>query len=523
MSGGRFLWRVHPARGLAEAAVIGLGILFVLSRQMGVVEPAVIANGLMFLCGVCGMWCVLRIRLPGGGWLRQVAWELAVTVLLSAMMAGTLWLAARLLGWEGVWRESSLGGQQGTTLLLLATGPGYLVARLGARLWQVWDRLRRQRMVWSLTHAHLMIVVAVACLGAIFLFVLSPYIRTEAALQPGAAGLLTSVTEYVLQTLFPGLSALLMLTMVVLMALLPPSALFSFLVARRTTRRLETLAAAAQALRQGRYDTRVAVAGEDEVGQLQADFNAMAGDLERTLHDLEVQRDAVARLLANRRELVASVSHELRTPVATASAMLESALAGWQDEPPETLKHDLEVMDGEMQRLGRLIDDLLALSQAEIGALALDCRALDLEPVIQRMVAAMAPLAWSAGRVEVISDVAAALPAIQADEGRLEQVLANLVHNGIRHTPPGGMVGVFAHAEPEVVVVEVRDTGEGIAPEDLAHIWERFYRGQGSRADGGAGLGLALVRELVEAMGGSVAVCSRPGEGSCFTVGLRRA
>jgi signal transduction histidine kinase len=114
------------------------------------------------------------------------------------------------------------------------------------------------------------------------------------------------------------------------------------------------------------------------------------------------------------------------------------------------------------------------------------------------------------------------LPAAQADPTRLEQVLANLLRNAVRHTPPGGIVAVMAAAEAGAVRVEVRDTGEGIKPEELPHIWERFYRGRDSRsdADGSAGLGLALVKELTEAMGGTVGVESVVGKGSCFTVRL---
>jgi signal transduction histidine kinase len=106
-----------------------------------------------------------------------------------------------------------------------------------------------------------------------------------------------------------------------------------------------------------------------------------------------------------------------------------------------------------------------------------------------------------------------------ADEGRLDQVLRNLIHNSLRHTPPGGIVAVIVRADRTVATIEVRDTGEGISPEDLPHVWERFYRSAQTRGDG-AGLGLALVKELIEAMGGTVSVTSQLGEGSCFTVRL---
>jgi signal transduction histidine kinase len=138
------------------------------------------------------------------------------------------------------------------------------------------------------------------------------------------------------------------------------------------------------------------------------------------------------------------------------------------------------------------------------------------------MVEALAPLAWRSGRVQVVADIPPGLPKASADEGRLEQVLANLIRNAIRHTPPGGIVVLRAAALDAGVQIQVCDTGEGISPEDLPHIWERFYRGANGRHRdlGGAGLGLALVKELTEAMGGTVAVETAPGEGTCFTIKL---
>jgi len=526
----RFFWSAHPARALAEAWLLGLFILFLLFLQADYVTKAVLGNGLLFLCGACGMWLVLRTRLPQGRIKRQALWELAVGVAVSVMMTAGLMTTVRLLGWEKVWSGTSLAGLPGNVLLLTATGPGYILARVGVRVWLFWDHLRRRRMVWAITHAHLVVVAAVALVGMLVMTLASSYSQPEALVQVESLRLLTSVTEEVLHFFFPAFSVFVVLTGFALMVVLPPSALFSYLVARKTTHRLETLAKTVRALRKGAYDSRVEVIGEDEVGQLQSDFNAMADELERTLHALEVQRDTVARLLQSRRELVASVSHELRTPVATMSAILESALQRWEQTPPDSLRHDLEVMEGEMQRLQRLIDDLLTLSQAEVDKLALDCQPTDITPVIQRMVEAIAPLAWNTGRVEVISEIAPDLAPACVDRGRLEQVLANLLRNAVRHTPPGGIVVAAASVEPETIVLQVRDTGEGIAPEDLPHIWDRFYRGAPGRArgsairdGGGAGLGLALVKELGEAMGGSVSVESREGQGSCFTVRLPRA
>jgi signal transduction histidine kinase len=288
---------------------------------------------------------------------------------------------------------------------------------------------------------------------------------------------------------------------------------------------LNDLARATSVLRDGDYDVRVQPQGEDEVAQLQADFNAMAADLAQAMRDLQTERDRVAALLQSRRELVAGVSHELRTPVATVRGYLESARTGWDEQPPETLQRDLAVMEGEVVRLQGLIDDLFTLSRADADGLPLDVRPVDVGAVVQRRVEAIAPLAWASSRVTVVAQVMPDLPPAQADEARLEQVLSNLLRNGVRHTPPGGIVAAVVAAEDEHVRIEVRDTGEGISSEALPRIWERFYRGEGARDEGGrgAGLGLALVKELTEAMGGTVGVESVVGQGSCFTVWLPRA
>lgn len=523
----RFFWAAHPARALVEAWLIGLVILLLLSLQVGNVGPVVLSNGLLFLCGVCGMWAVLRTRIPEGGWLRQGAWELALAFALSLVMLAGIRVPARLLKWEEVWMQSGFANHALISLLLAGTGAGYLLARIGARLWLAWDRLRRRRLLWGLTHAHLTIVVVMAIAIALVSSLYLTLIPASGAPTPAEpAGMLPLLTERLLHTLFPWIVVMTLMTGLTLVLLLPPSALVSYFVARRTTRRLETLAEATTSLREGHYDRRVDVSGEDEVAQLQADFNAMAGNLETTLRDLEVQRDAVSHLLQARRELVASVSHELRTPIATMRATIESARNGQTGETlPSSLQQDLTIVEGEVLRLQRLVDDLFALSQLELDELSLDCRPTDITPVVRHMVDALAPLAWNSGRVELVSKLPGQPLHANVDAKRLEQVLANLLQNGIRHTPPGGIVAVTAREEPAAVLLDVHDTGEGIAPEDLPQIWARFYRSESSRTRdrGGAGLGLALVKEMTEAMGGSVSVESKVGQGSRFTVRLPAA
>jgi signal transduction histidine kinase len=293
----------------------------------------------------------------------------------------------------------------------------------------------------------------------------------------------------------------------------------AILLSRRLVKRLERLGGAAEALARGDLSQRVDAGADDEVGQLARRFNRMADDLEQTLGQLRDERDRVAGLLDERRKLVANASHELRTPVATVRGYLESAL-GRSEPLPDELRSDLQTMEHELSRLQQLIEDLFALSRAAVGRLTLRIEPIDAGQAVRRLVDLMGPLAWRQRRVQVIAEIAPELPKVRADAQRLDQIISNLVGNAIRHTPPGGLVAAAVCAEPGIVRLDVRDTGEGIPAEDLPHVFEPFFRGQSDNGQGGAGLGLALVKDLAEAMGGTVAVESTVGEGSCFSVRL---
>ncbi len=238
---------------------------------------------------------------------------------------------------------------------------------------------------------------------------------------------------------------------------------------------------------------------------------------ERTMWAVQEERDRIAALLESRRQLVATLAHDLRTPVAIMRGHLELA------QTPEVLISPVsgEVMLQELDRLGRLLDDLFTLSRLEVAQLPLALAPVEIVALARRAVTAMGTPAWQQGKVQVVLRAAESEAWVLADEQRVLQVLMNLLHNGVRHTLPGGVVEVGVEIGAEAVVIRVRDTGEGIHSDDLPRIWERFYRGQ-SRAGGGAGLGLAVVKELTEAMGGRVAVESAPGEGSCFSLTLPR-
>jgi signal transduction histidine kinase len=283
------------------------------------------------------------------------------------------------------------------------------------------------------------------------------------------------------------------------------------------TKRLEKLASATTAIRDGDYAARVVVQGVDEVAQLQTNFNAMAGVLETAIAETAEERDKIAHLLDQRRELVASVSHELRTPLTIIRGYLDSTLGQNAGLTPE-LQRDLSIMHGEALRLQRLIDDLFALSRAEVGSLTLHPRECDVAAMLRRCAEATSPAAWRTHRVEILVESDGPLPRITVDPDRLEQVIFNLINNAVRHSPPGGLERLSAERSGDFIQIAIADTGEGIAPDELNSIWDRFYRGRNAKDVRGSGIGLAIVRELTEAMDGEATVASTIGEGTTFTL-----
>ena len=181
-------------------------------------------------------------------------------------------------------------------------------------------------------------------------------------------------------------------------------------------------------------------------------------------------------------------------------------------------------MEYEVKRLQALIEDLFIVARDDLGRLTLRPEPTDVGGLIRRIVETASPIVWRASKVAVVAELPPELPPVLVDANRLEQALQNLLHNAVRHTSPGGIIALGANVTPETVILQMKDTGEGIAPEELPHIWERFYQTERGRmhTNSGAGLGLALVKEWVEQMGGTVAVESVIGEGSCFSICLPR-
>jgi len=303
---------------------------------------------------------------------------------------------------------------------------------------------------------------------------------------------------------------------------LASSSLVAYLLARRLVGRLERLGRAAESLASGDLGRRVDVGAPDEVGQLARRFNHMADRLSTTVAELESEKQLAEAALRAKRELVANVSHELRTPLASIRGHTESLLMPGAATEGGRRREYLGVIDRETEHLSRLIDDLFLLSTAEAGVLQMTSRPVDLAEVIEEVARSVRSVAHQERRVSVVTRADPELPPALADRERVVQVLANLVRNALRHTPEGGLVSLRAERDDARVRVTVEDTGVGIPPEQLPHVFERFYRGDDARdrTSGGAGLGLAIVRELVEAMGGDVSAESVVGEGSRFSFTL---
>jgi two-component system phosphate regulon sensor histidine kinase PhoR len=236
------------------------------------------------------------------------------------------------------------------------------------------------------------------------------------------------------------------------------------------------------------------------------------------LHDVTELR----RLEVVRRDFVANVSHELRTPLTAIKGYAETLLGPAGDDR-QTARRFLEVIDRHSERLGRLTDDLLTLSDLELGRAGLRVSAVDVEAAVDDVVQILAERAARAD-VRLRAEVASGTPAIGADGDRLRQVLINLVDNAVKYTPAGGGVtvraGLAAGGRPEMVEIRVEDTGMGIPAQDLPRLTERFFRVDKarSRAQGGTGLGLAIVKHIVHAHGGQLEIASAVGRGTTVRV-----
>ncbi len=289
---------------------------------------------------------------------------------------------------------------------------------------------------------------------------------------------------------------------------------FSLWVASSITSRLSRVTGGIRALARGDYHSSVRVEGRDEVSRLADDVNELA----QRLLSAEKAREMLDK---EKRDLTAAVSHDLRTPLASLRAMVEALDDNVVDDPGEVRRY-YGIMRKEIERLDRMIDDLFELSRIDSGNLDLDRQLVSMDEIATEVVAGMQAQAR-------LSDVTLCVgrsngsPPTMMDGARMERAVSNLVRNAIEHTPPGGRVDVDVRSDDGWVALAVRDSGAGVARDDLPHIWERFYRAEKSRrrpnsGGDGAGLGLAIVRGIVEAHGGRVGAESSRDGGAIFTI-----
>jgi signal transduction histidine kinase len=286
---------------------------------------------------------------------------------------------------------------------------------------------------------------------------------------------------------------------------------------------LASLALAGSILRPVQALRRAAVrmAGGDLTQQLSVERNDELGDLAKAFNGMAMR---LQHLMNQQRDFVANASHELRTPLTTVKLRVE-ALMGGARRDPAMVDRFLAEMEGEVNRLSHLVEELLALSRVEAGIDLLKMERVSLSLVLGQAVAAFYPQA-EAAHVTLTLDAAPDLPPVKASASHVRQVVDNLLDNALKHTQAGGLITVSARPTGSLVTASVTDTGHGIPAQDLPHVFDRFYRADRARprsgAANGAGLGLAIVRSIVEAHGGEVGIESQEGKGTSVRFTLPR-
>ncbi|MDX1569430.1 MAG: ATP-binding protein [Xanthomonadales bacterium] len=275
--------------------------------------------------------------------------------------------------------------------------------------------------------------------------------------------------------------------------------ILTWFTATRILRPVAVLTRSAERMARGELAVRVPIESHDELGALGEAFNAMAESLEK--------------LEESRRDMISDIAHELRTPLTNVRCQLEAL----QDGLTPLDRSAVDSLHEEVLLLARLVDDLRDLALASSQELDLDPVRVVLAPAVRRAGEAVPGADETPIRYTVPEDLA-----VIVDDARLQQILRNLIGNALRHAGSGGEVAVSAKADERFVRIEIQDNGEGLAPEHLDRVFERFFRTDRSRSreTGGAGLGLAIVKQLVEAHGGQVGAASRPGHGARFWFSL---
>ncbi len=269
------------------------------------------------------------------------------------------------------------------------------------------------------------------------------------------------------------------------------------------TRSLRELTEATVEIARGRFGMQVKVRSSDELGELATSFNKMSVDLDRATQA--------------RRQMTADIAHDLRSPLSVISGYAEALSDGKLPGTSEVYN----VLYQETKQLSRLIEDLRLLSLADAGELPLTLQPIQPQLMIER-VAIRHAVAAQQKEIALQVMVEPGLPLVEVDVERMAQVFDNLIVNAFRYTPQGGTITLRAAPVHGRVLLQIQDSGVGIAAEDLPHIFDRFYRGDKSRQQADAsGLGLAIARSIVEAQGGTISAENAPGQGAVFTISLQ--
>lgn len=283
------------------------------------------------------------------------------------------------------------------------------------------------------------------------------------------------------------------------------------------TRRLRRLSSAVRAFEQGELNRRVVVQGSDELGALARAFNDMAESVESALDALRVAE-------TQRKQLVANISHDLKSPLTSIRGHLETVLLKGEKLSLNTQRAYLETALKNVSGFQEMVEELFDLVRLETRQVQPATEPFDIADLAQDVVLKLKPQA-EANTIVLGTELHGNLPAVSADIGMIERVITNLIENALRFTPTGGTVKLVLEAAEEGVRVSVTDDGSGIPPEDLPHIFERFYRADKSRdrTVTGTGLGLAIVKEILHLHGRSIDVESTPGKGTRFFFTLAKA
>jgi len=278
--------------------------------------------------------------------------------------------------------------------------------------------------------------------------------------------------------------------------------LLSFFLIRQLTGPLRKLDRASRRVAAGKFDERVDILSSDEIGRLATSFNEMAASLESS--------EQV------KKRLIADISHELRTPITAVRSTLEGLRDGLMEPTQETLTalHDKILLTT------RLVQDLHQLALADAGQLSIHAGPCSIENIFETILETIG-VQLEDENIQLVREIESALPMIEADAQRIEQVLLNFLANAIRHTPVAGRILVRAKRMGQEIQVSICDSGPGLSESDLGHVFDRFYRADEARAsDTGAGLGLSIAKALIEAHGGRIWAENAPDGGACFAFTL---